>query len=81
MQESLNPDGTMKGEESYFQTAMQSARTSASFITLNGWVAVLSVMSTVLVVAGGAYWVFRRASGLDRPHTTFVSRGETSGSI
>lgn len=77
----LNADGTMKGEESYLQSAMMTAQSSASFITLNGWVAVLSVLSTVVVVGAGAYWVFRRASGLDKPHTTIVPRAGTSQAI
>ena len=70
VQDMLNADGTIKGEESYLQSAM----TTASFITLNGWVAVLSVISSVFVVGAGSYWIFRRAAGLDKPHTTFVPR-------
>lgn len=81
VQEMLNPDGSINGEKSYLQSAMQTARASASVIVLHGWVAVLSMLSTVFVVAVAAYWVFRRASGLDKPHTTIVPRAGTSEGI
>jgi hypothetical protein len=69
----MNPDGTLKKDNSYLQTAMDTAR-SASAITLHGWIAVLSILSSIFVVVAGAYWLLKRATGLEKPHTTFVRR-------
>lgn len=74
VQETMNPDGTTR--KGYLQSAMETAASANSFITLNGWVAVLSVMATVFVVVSGALYVLRRYTGIDKPHTRFVPLGD-----
>eukprot|EP00892_Ulva_mutabilis_P008395 jgi/Ulvmu1/5928/UM026_0050.1 len=71
LQETMNADGTLR--RGYLQSAMDTAASANSFITLNGWVAVLSVMATVFVVVSGALYVLRRYTGMDKPYTRFVS--------
>jgi len=70
----MNPDGSLRG--GYLQSAIDTAASAKSFITLNGWVAVLSVMATIFVVVGGALFVLRRYTGMDKPYTRFVPPGD-----
>lgn len=71
LQETMNPDGSLRG--GYLQSAMDTAATAKSFITLNGWVAVLSVLASIAVVVAGALFALRRYTGMDKPYTRFVS--------
>lgn len=56
---------------------MDTAASAKSFVTLNGWVAVLSVLATVFVVVAGALFALRRYTGMDKPYTRFVSPDDT----
>lgn len=70
----MNPDGSLRG--GYLQSAVDTAASAKSFITLNGWVAVLSVLATIVVVVAGALFALRRYTGMDKPYTRFVSEGD-----
>lgn len=73
VQGEVNKDGTMKGN---VQKAMERARRTTSVITLNGWVAVLSIMCSVFLTIMGAVWLYRRHAGLDKPYTLLVPKAQ-----
>ncbi len=52
-----------------------SAR-SGSTVTVTGWVALACIMSIIVVLCGSAYMLYRRASGVDKPHTMHVKMGD-----
>jgi hypothetical protein len=78
VQESMNKDGTIKG--SGFREAMDRAVEVSSFITLTGWVAVLSVVCAFSLSIWGSVWLYRRYSGLDKPYTLLVPKDGASSS-
>jgi Golgi apparatus protein 1 len=45
---------------------------SGSTVTVTGWVALLCLVSIAVVAIGSAAAVYRRVSGLDKPHTQYV---------
>lgn len=77
MQGEVNKDGTVKGS---VQKAVERARRTTSVVTLNGWVAVLSVMCSVFLTIWGAVWLYRRHAGLDKPYTLLVPKSEAGPS-
>jgi hypothetical protein len=74
----MNKDGTMK--VSTFNKTVAKAKEASPFITLNGWVAVLSVGCAVFLSAWGAVQLYRRHAGLDKPYTLFVPKDQASTS-
>lgn len=78
VQESMNKDGTMKVGR--LQAVMDKAVEASSFITLTGWVAVLSVVCAFFLSVWGGVWVYRRYSGLDKPYTLLVPKDGASSS-
>lgn len=51
------------------------ARTGSG-VTVTGWVALACIASIVLVGIGGMIAAYRRLTGADRPHTTYVRVGD-----
>lgn len=78
VQDSMNSDGTLK--VSGVRQALDRAREATSVITLNGWVAVLSVACAVFLSFYGAMKLYRRYAGLEKPYTLLVPRGEDAAS-
>jgi len=52
------------------------ASSSASTVTVTGWVALLCIVSLVVVIVGGGFALLRRLTGTDRPHTLHVKSGD-----
>jgi hypothetical protein len=74
-QQELNPDGTLRSENGVVNNMVNRARSATSAITLTGWVAVASVAASCALVVLAAVWLYRRYTGLDKPHTQFVGKG------
>jgi Golgi apparatus protein 1 len=51
-------------------------RRDGSSVTITGWAALACVVSLVAVGVGGLLLVYRRLSGVDRPHTQYVKSGD-----
>lgn len=47
-----------------------------SAVTVTGWVALACMISLVVVIIGGTLVVYRRFSGVDKPHTLHVKMGD-----
>ena len=77
LQDSINPDGTTK--VGFFAGAFDQVA-SGSFITLSGWVAVLSIAALAFLVTAGGVWGYRRFVGIDKPYTQLVAPGKAESS-
>eukprot|EP00879_Flechtneria_rotunda_P000602 GHRR01000712.1.p1 GENE.GHRR01000712.1~~GHRR01000712.1.p1 ORF type:complete len:883 (+),score=207.41 GHRR01000712.1:2504-5152(+) len=51
-------------------------RRDGGSVTVTGWVALACIMSLVLVSFGGVVMLYRRVTGVDKPHTQYVKSGD-----
>lgn len=47
-----------------------------STVTVTGWMALLCIVSIIIVSIGGSVVVYRRVTGVDKPHTQYVKSGD-----
>jgi Golgi apparatus protein 1 len=51
-------------------------RRDGGSVTVTGWVALACMISLILVSVGGGVVLYRRLTGVDRPHTQYVKSGD-----
>ena len=73
----MNKDGTVKLGK--VKAIMSKAREASSLITLNGPVAIISVLCAIGLSAWGFVWLYRRYAGHDKPYTLLVPKDEKTG--
>jgi Golgi apparatus protein 1 len=45
-------------------------------VTVTGWVALACIISLIVVIIGGAFMLWKRVVGADKPHTLHVKMGD-----
>ncbi len=49
---------------------------NGSTVTVTGWVALACIISLIVVIIGGAFMLYKRLAGADKPHTLHVKMGD-----
>lgn len=49
---------------------------NGSTVTVTGWVALACIISLIIVIIGGAFMLYKRFVGAEKPHTLHVKMGD-----